>query len=85
LFSLHRIIPDISQDAGSVDISFNAKLYPNDANTAHGPFTVTPTTEKINTRLRARQISIKFASDSLLDEKWRLGTSRIDIKLAGRR
>jgi len=85
LFSLHRIIPDISQDAGSVDISFNAKLYPNDANTAHGPFTVTPTTEKINTRLRARQISIKFASDSLLDEKWRLGTSRIDIKPAGRR
>jgi len=85
LFSLHKIIPDISQDAGSVDISFDAKLYPNDAAKAYGPFTVTPTTEKINTRLRARQISIKFTSDALLDEKWRLGTSRIDIKPAGRR
>ena len=85
LFSLHKIIPDISQDAGSVDISFDAKLYPNDAAKAYGPFTVTPTTEKINTRLRARQISIKFTSDAVLDEKWRLGTSRIDIKPAGRR
>jgi hypothetical protein len=85
LFSLHKIIPDISQDAGSVDISFDAKMYPNDAAKAYGPFTVTPTTEKINTRIRARQISIKFTSDALLDEKWRLGTSRIDIKPAGRR
>ena len=85
LFSMHRIIPDISQDAGSVNVSFDAKLYPNDAAKTYGPFNITPTTEKINTRLRARQISIKFASDALLDEKWRLGTSRIDIKPAGRR
>jgi hypothetical protein len=85
LFLMSRIIPDITQDTGTIDVTFNAKLYPHDAPTVYGPYTISTTTEKVDTRVRARQMSIKFSSDSATGDRWRIGTPRIDIKPAGRR
>ena len=85
LFLMSRIIPDISQEAGTIDVAFNAKLYPHDVVTAYGPYTISTATEKVDTRVRARQMSIKFSSNSATGDRWRIGTPRIDIKPAGRR
>lgn len=85
LFLMSRIIPDITQDTGTIDVTFNAKLYPHDSATTYGPFTVSNATEKVDTRVRARQMSIKFSSNSATGDRWRIGTPRIDIKPAGRR
>jgi hypothetical protein len=85
LFLMSRIIPDITQDTGTIDVTFNAKLYPHDATTTYGPYTVSNSTEKVDTRVRARQMSIKFSSNSATGDRWRIGTPRIDIKPAGRR
>jgi hypothetical protein len=85
LFFMNRIIPDITQETGTLDITFSTKLYPHDSATTYGPFTISNSTEKVDTRVRARQMSIKFASNSATGDRWRIGTPRIDIKPSGRR
>lgn len=49
-----------------------------------GEYTVDQYTGQINTRIRARQLSFKVASNTL-GTKWQLGYSRIDIRPDGRR
>ena len=49
-----------------------------------GPFTITPSTTKKDCRARGRQIALKIDSTALNDA-WRFGTFRADIKPAGRR
>jgi hypothetical protein len=49
-----------------------------------GPFTISTTTDKIDTRARARFVSIQIANDAV-GETWRYGTLRLDAKPDGRR
>jgi len=48
------------------------------------PYLVTPTTQKVDTRARGRQISLRIESDEL-DTNWRYGTLRVDIQPDGLR
>jgi len=45
---------------------------------------VTPTTQKIDTRARGRQIAVKISSNEL-GSFWRYGTLRVDIQPDGLR
>jgi len=49
-----------------------------------GPFTINSSTDKIDTRARARLAAIKIANNSV-DESWRLGLFRFDFQPDGRR
>ena len=49
-----------------------------------GPFTVTSTTKKIDTRARARFASLKIANTST-EQNWRFGTFRADVQPDGMR
>ena len=49
-----------------------------------GPFTLTPTTSKVDTRARGRAIALTI-SNTAVDTSWKLGTFRIDIQAGGRR
>jgi hypothetical protein len=49
-----------------------------------GPFTITSTTDKIDTRARGRLVSLKIENDDV-GETWRYGTLRLDAKPDGRR
>ena len=49
-----------------------------------GPFEVTTSTTKIDTRARARAISLKVDNTSTT-QHWKLGTFRLDIQPDGRR
>ena len=62
------------------------KDFPNDtaASSSLGPFTVNTSTKKIDTRARARFISLKVSTDST-SQFWKLGTFRIDYFPDGRR
>ena len=59
---------------------------PNDAqaSSALGPFTVTSSTQKVDTRARARAIALKVANTGA-SQSWKLGTFRLDIQPDGRR
>ena len=85
LYMVDRVIPDATMGANSnLSLFMNTRKYPNGSETVKGPFTITSTTEKISTRVKGRQIALKFQSTGTQDE-WQLGDLRIDTKMAGLR
>jgi len=48
------------------------------------PYVITPTTDKVDTRARGRQISLRIENDEL-NSFWRFGTLRVDIQPDGLR
>ena len=82
-----RIIPDFISQQGNAIVQLDLRNYPNDALLlAHhlGPFTVTTSTSKVDTRARARAIALTI-SNTAVDTSWKLGTFRLDIHAGGRR
>jgi hypothetical protein len=85
LFLMTQFIPDITHSSGTVSLDIEGRLYPNDAATAFGTHSITNTTEKIDLRIRARQMNIKLSSNTATGDRWRVGTPRINIQPDGRR
>ena len=84
LMSINRFIPDFKNQSGDLSIELNFKLYPASTQVTHGPYTVSTTTTKVDTRARGRQGSIKISSTDL-DTAWRYGTYRADVQPDGLR
>ena len=86
LMSIGRFIPDFKNLAGSVHVTLQLADYPASTKVSSplGPFTITPSTTKKDCRARARQVALYIASTAMNDA-WRFGTFRADIKPAGRR
>ena len=64
-----------------LEITINLRKFPADtaASSPLGPFTISSSTEKIDTRARSRFASIKVANTST-DQSWRYGTFRADTE-----
>ena len=86
IMRVSRIIPDFITQAGNAIIQLDVRDYPNDAAASSplGPFTITSSTTKVDTRARARAIALTI-SNTALDSNWKLGTFRLDIQSGGRR
>jgi hypothetical protein len=86
IMSMKRFIPDFQYLTGNSKVTLLLNDYP--SNTASssplGPFTITSSTDKVDTRARGRLLSIKIANDAV-GETWRYGTLRVDVKPDGRR
>ena len=82
--SVSRFIPDFKNQVGEVDITVKSRPYPSASQRTHGPFTVTTSTTKKDTRIRGRQLALRVSSDAV-DDKWRYGTIRFDGKPDGMR
>lgn len=80
---VHRVIPDLTI-TGSVDLSMRTKKYPAATEVRETIGNVTPTTEKINVRIRARNMALRIESDDVGDY-WKYGSTRIDQRTDGRR
>lgn len=85
---IRRFIPDFKYLEGNTKVTLFFKAYPADTTTALGqttvgPFTVSSTTDKIDTRARGRLAAIKIENDAL-DDNWRYGIFRVDIQPDGR-
>lgn len=78
---IRKLIPDFTQ-TGNIDIILKTRRYPNSTQRTDSFTDVTPTTEKIDTRVRARQALIRIEANDL-DVKWRYGTLRADIQPDG--
>ena len=83
---IRRFIPDFKVLNGNAKVTLDLRDFPNDTASSSplGPFTVTSSTDKIDTRARARLAALKIENDST-DENWRLGLFRVDIQPDGRR
>jgi hypothetical protein len=86
LMKIRRFIPDFISQTGNTQITFLLRDFPNDtqASSALGPFTVSSSTKKVDTRARARAVALKVANTTT-NQSWKLGTFRLDIQPDGRR
>ena len=84
--SIRRFIPDFLSQTGNTKITLNLRDYPNAAQVSStlGPFTITSSTNKVDTRARARSVALKVENDGL-NQDWKLGTFRLDVQPGGRR
>jgi hypothetical protein len=83
---ISRIIPDFIAQQGNTVVQLDIRNYPNNsaASSSLGPFTITSSTTKVDTRARARAIALTI-SNTAVDTSWKLGTFRLDIHAGGRR
>lgn len=85
LMHVDQLVPDFLVLEGQVNLYLSGLKYPQDSNRiTKGPYPVSTGIRKINTRLRARQVSLKIESDTLGD-KWRMGTIRGRVRAHGKR
>ena len=86
LMKVRRFIPDFISQTGATRVTLNLRDFPNDARASSslGPFDITSSTKKVDTRARGRAVSLKIENISS-NQSWRLGTFRLDIQPDGRR
>ncbi len=83
---IRRFIPDFVSQTGNTQITLQLRNYSNNsqASSALGPFTISSSTTKVDTRARARAVSLKIANTAA-SQNWKLGGFRLDIQPDGRR
>ena len=83
---MKRFIPDFKRQVGDLTVRLLLRLYPQTSATPSSldPYIITPTTDKVDTRARGRQIQLRIESDEL-GGWWRFGTMRVDIQPDGLR
>jgi len=86
IMSMKRFVPDFKVLTGNSRITLLLNNYPSGTATSSplGPFTITSSTNKVDTRARGRLLSIKIENNAV-GETWRYGTLRVDIQPDGRR
>ena len=86
IMKIRRFIPDFISQTGNTQVTLQLRNFPNDsqASSSLGPFTVSSSTQKVDTRARARAVALKIANTTT-NQSWKLGTFRLDIQPDGRR
>jgi hypothetical protein len=92
IMRVKRFIPDFKSLEGNAKITLFFRDYPANSESTPsttpplitGPFTITTSTDKVDTRVRGRQVSLKIENEAV-NETWRYGTLRLDIEAGGRR
>ena len=84
--SMRRFVPDFKTIQGNAQVTILLRDFPSDteASSPLGPFTVTGSTQKVDTRARARFASLKIANTGT-EQNWRFGTFRADVQPDGMR
>jgi hypothetical protein len=84
--SISRFLPDFKTLAGSATVTLKLKRFPSSTATTsvYSPFTVTSSSTQFNTRARGRFASVSIAN-AAVDDNWRFGTMRLDVKPDGMR
>ena len=86
IMKIKRFIPDFITQTGNTQVTLMLRNYPNNsaASSPLGPFTITSSTDKVDTRARARAVALKI-QNTAASQDWKLGTFRLDIQPDGRR
>ena len=85
LYMVDKVIPDVTMSSDTnLSLFINTRKYPNATEVTKGPFVITSSTEKVSTRAKGRQMSMKLQSSGTLDD-WSLGTFRINAREDGLR
>ena len=83
---MKRFIPDFKNQVGDLTVHLLLRAFPQATASPSSldPYVITPSTEKVDTRARGRQISLRIESTAL-ETTWRFGTMRVDLQPDGLR
>jgi hypothetical protein len=86
IMKIRRFVPDFISQTGTTRVTIQLKNYPNSTQSSSplGPFDITSSTDKVDTRARARAVAMKI-ENTAASQSWKLGTFRLDIQPDGRR
>jgi hypothetical protein len=87
IMSVKRFLPDFKRISGNAKVTIFLNSFPQGsvaASSPLGPFTVSSSTTKVDTRARARLAAVQIECTEV-DESWRYGTFRFDVRPDGRR
>jgi len=86
LMRISRFLPDFKNLQGNAVVTILLKDFPIDTGSSSqlGPFTISSSTQKVDTRARGRLANIKI-ENTAINETWRFGTFRADVNVDGRR
>ena len=86
IMKIRRFIPDFLSQTGNTQVTLQLRDYSNSsqASSPLGPFTITSSTTKVDTRARGRSVALKVANTGS-SQDWKLGSFRLDIQADGRR
>jgi len=79
-----RLIPDIQNQSGVLNLDFEFSRYPNDTTPVSKSTSFTSTTNKVDLRGRGRSFTANLVSNTT-GTAWRLGTLRFEVQPDGRR
>ena len=79
-----KIIPDIEDQAGTLNAKLEFKNYPNNSTSVTKTASFTDTTDFVSLRGRGREFTVNVVSNTT-NTAWRHGTQRFDIQPDGRR
>ena len=80
LYLVDKIIPDVTlTSTTNLYVELNTRKYPNATEITKGPFTITSSTQKLSTRAKGRQMSMKIYSSGT-EDTWSLGDFRINAR-----
>ena len=93
--SISSVIPDINflqdSNSGSINIITKVRNFPGESLTTKATSEISSSTTKANVRARGRQAVIRVESnddqsgEGNVSLGWRLGATRLDVKVDGRR
>ncbi len=84
LYVIKRIVPDFEDQGPNVEMTFKTRFWPNGTITSRGPYTATPTTEKLDMRVKAREIAVRLESAGVPGESfWSYGAVSFDAQESG--
>lgn len=87
ILSIRRFLPDFKRISGNAKVTIFLNSFPQGSTASSsplGPFTISSSTTKVDTRARARLAAVQIENENL-DESWRYGSFRFDIRPDGRR
>jgi len=83
--SVSKFVPDFTSLTNNVAVTLTLEDYPQSATSQTTSGNVSSTTTKINVRGRGRSVKLAFASDTVGDTNWRLGSMKLQLRPDGRR
>jgi hypothetical protein len=83
---MSRFIPDFKNQVGNLTVRLLLRPFPQASASPSSldPYVITPTTEKVDTRARGRQIQLRIEGNEV-DSNWRFGTMRVNLQPDGLR
>lgn len=79
-----RVIPDMLEQNGDIDLTLKVRQYPQSTQRSKGPYTLAHDSDTVAVRARGRQVAFRFSQD-ITGARFRLGTFRAYGTEHGRR